>query len=382
MTINWQLITNFMTLQDEYSKLVASGKVYEDTAQKHVLAKLEALCLTIEKNFAQNNKIIKKIVPFPRKNHGIKGLYIHGAVGRGKSMLMDLFFCNLDIVKKKRVHFHAFMIDIHAQLHAWRNKNRDNRNSADPLPAIARNIALHTNVLCFDEMQVNDIADAMILGRLFAELLKNGVVIVATSNRHPDALYKDGLQREHFLPFIAMVKERLDVMSLEAKEDYRLAHLKSLECVYYSPLDQNAEKFLRQAFAKLTGDAAPSAVTIDVAGRELSIAKAHGDVAWSSFKDLCEKPLGAADYIGIAREFSTLLLEGIPQMGAENRNEAKRFITLIDELYEHKVHLIATAATTPDMLYKKGDGSFEFSRTISRLIEMQSEKYMVAGHLV
>jgi len=370
-----------MILQDKYLELVKSGKVHEDTAQKLLLERLDMLLVALEENFPRKKNMLQKIIPLPKKNHGIKGLYIYGAVGRGKSMLMDLFFVTLDVKKKQRVHFHAFMLDIHARLHEWRSENRNNPNASDPVPQLARNIALQANVLCFDELQVNDITDAMILGRLFTELFKNGVVVVATSNRHPDALYKDGLQRDRFLPFIAMIKEKLDIKSLEAREDYRLACLKSFECVYYPSLDSNAKKFIQQAFVKLTGDATPKPTTLDVNGRKLTLTKTHGDVAWVNFKDLCEKPLGAADYIEIAREFGTLILEGIPQMGKANRNEARRFVTLIDELYEHKVKLIASAASAPTMLYIAGDGSFEFERTVSRLMEMQSEKYMVAGHL-
>lgn len=370
-----------MSLEREYEKLVGSGKVKNDDAQRYVLAKLELLSNILEQKFVPGRHILRKIIPFPTKNHGIRGLYIYGAVGRGKSMLMDLFFVTLRVPKKRRVHFHSFMIDIHARLHEWRNENRNNLDAVDPIPILAKDIAKQTNILCFDELQVSDIADAMILGRLFAELFKNGVVIIATSNRHPDELYKDGLQRERFVPFISMLKDKLEVLRLDAKEDYRLAHFKSLNKVYYYPLDHGASGFIEKAFAKLTFGARPSSFTIDVLGRKLIIPKTHGDIAWASFSDLCEHPLYAADYIEIAREFGTLILEGIPQMTRENRNEAKRFVTLIDELYEHKVKLIATAAASPELLYITGDGSFEFTRTVSRLIEMQSDQYLITGHL-
>ncbi len=234
------MTTNHINLHDEYQKLVTNGSVKDDIAQRHILAKLAKLSLILEKNALSKNKILKKIIPIGKTNHAIKGLYIYGAVGRGKSMLMDLFFVKLGITKKKRIHFHAFMLDIHAFLHAWRAENRHNVNANDPIPALAKNIARQVHLLCLDELQVNDIADAMILGRLFNELFKNNVVIVATSNRPPDDLYKDGLQRELFLPFIAMIKEKLEIAEISASIDYRLAHLKALTKVYYAPLDRNA----------------------------------------------------------------------------------------------------------------------------------------------
>ncbi len=371
-----------MTLQSKYEKLIKEGKVRDDSAQRSVLEKLDQLRDNIERKFSANGGMLRKIIPFPTKNHGINGLYIYGDVGRGKSMLMDLFFNNLHIEKKKRIHFHAFMLDVHARLHKWRNENRNNINASDPIIPLARDISKKVRVLCFDELQVSDIADAMILSRLFSELFKNGVIVVATSNRHPNDLYKDGLQRERFLPFISLLKEKMIVTNLDANEDYRLVHLKSLERVYYSPLGEKARIFIQNVFVELTNGAKAIPFTIDVAGRKVTISKTNGDIAWASFADLCEKPLGAADYIAISREFGTLLLEAVPQMGREQRNEAKRFVTLIDELYEHKVKLIITAAVEPEKLYIEGDGSFEFSRTVSRLIEMQSEQYLIAGHVV
>ena len=370
-----------MTLQNEYEKLIKKQKIKDDSAQRIILNELEKLRVEVEEHFAYSKNIFQKIIPFPSKNHDIKGIYLYGDVGRGKSMLMDLFFDKINIKKKKRVHFHAFMLDIHASLHIWRNENKDNIDASDPVPIIAKNIAKETILLCFDEMQVSDIADAMILGRLFTELFKNGVIIVTTSNRPPDDLYKDGLQRERFLPFIALLHKKLIVQNLNADKDYRLQHLKSLESVYYYPLDKNSSEFIKNAFAGLTSGAKPVPTNLKIMGRNLTIKKTHGDVAWSSFDDLCKQPLGASDYIEIAREFSTLIVENIPVMSKENRNEAKRFVTLIDELYEHKVKFIASADAAPDSLYIKGDGSFEFERTVSRLIEMQSEQYLAAEHL-
>lgn len=370
-----------MSLEAEYEKLIISGKVKNDDAQRRILTKLERLQNVLEQRFSTDRRMLRRIFQFSTKNLGIRGLYIYGAVGRGKSMLMDLFFITLNVSKKKRIHFHSFMIDIHARLHAWRNENRHNIHASDPIPILAKDIAKQINVLCFDEFHVSDIADAMILGRLFAEFLKNGIVVVATSNRHPDELYKDGLQRERFLPFISMLKENLEILGLDAQEDYRLVQLKSLDKVYYYPLDSGAINFMEKAFANLTLGAIPKTFAIDILGRKLIIPKTHGDIAWISFSDLCEKPLYASDYIEIACTFGTLLLEGIPQMTIENRNEAKRFVTLIDALYEHKVKLIATAAVSPGLLYVAGHGSAEFERTVSRLMEMQSDQYMVAKHL-
>lgn len=371
-----------MDLITEYENLIGLEKIKDDAAQRQIIEKLQKLSVLLEGHFGrEKGRVLRKIIPFPNKNHGIRGLYIYGDVGRGKSMLMDLFFHKLKVKHKQRVHFHAFMLDIHARLYRWRSENRDNITASDPIPSLAKDIAKYAMILCFDEMQVSDITDAMILGRLFTELFKNGVVVVATSNRHPNDLYKDGLQRERFLPFIALIKEKLEVISLDSQIDYRLQHLKSLENVYSYPIDSKSKEFLSNAFAKLTFGAKPTARCLNVIGRQIIIAKTHGDVAWARFSDLCEKPLGAADYIEIAREFGTLILQDVPQMTKENRNEAKRFVTLIDELYERKVKLICTAAAAPDALYVAGDGSFEFQRTVSRLIEMQSEQYLVARHL-
>lgn len=364
-----------MTLQNEYDKLISNGAVKDDTAQRLVLAKLEQLRCKLDRHFGKKKGLVNKIKKLSSKQHDIAGIYIHGAVGRGKSMLMDLFYAALRLDKKQRVHFHAFMIDIHAMLYQWRQKNIHNKGAVDPVPEIAKEIASRVNVLCLDEMQVSDITDAMILGRLFTELFKNGVVVIFTSNRHPDELYKDGLQRESFIPFILLLKERLDIVDLAAQSDYRLKKIKSFDKLYYWPLDSNAHKFISNAFSALTMGAEPQKFTLTIASRKLIITKTHGNIAWTSFHDLCEKPLGAADYIAIANKFSILLLEDIPKMNKENRNEAKRFVTLIDALYERKVKLIATAATEPQLLYTAGDGSFEFSRTVSRIIEMQSQQY-------
>lgn len=314
---------------------------------------------------------------FRKSSSAPAGIYLWGDVGRGKSMLMDAFFANAPVAAKRRVHFHAFMLEVHARIHALRKKKLD-----DQVTRVAREIAGETRLLCFDEFQVHDVADAMILKTLFGTLLAEGVTLVATSNRAPDDLYAGGLQREQFLPFIVLVKERLEVLRLDGPTDYRRKALMALHGVYRYPLNRDADIFLREAFASIDPGVPEHPADLPVQGRVLHVSRAKSSVAWCTFHELCARPLAAADYLELAQEFPTLLLEGIPVLSADRRNEAKRFVTLIDVLYEHKVKLVATAAAAPDRLYPEGDGSFEFSRTASRLIEMQSDKYLGEGHRV
>ena len=325
-------------------------------------------------------KLFNKKPPPPR------GIYLWGGVGRGKSMLMDLFHDSLNIRRKRRVHFHAFMIEVHALLRDERKKE-----AGDPIPPVAAALGREMRVLAFDEMVVNNSADAMIMSRLFTALIVDeGVTVVTTSNRAPAELYKDGLNREHFLPFIALIERQLEVLALNGPVDYRLERLGGMN-TRHSPLGDDATTQVREAFFRLTdyspedADHVPSAeLDLGAKGnegsRKLFVPKALKGVAVFSFKRLCAEARGASDYLAIARCYHTVILVGIPQLGPENRNEAARFVTLIDALYEAKVKLLVAAAADPEALYEAGDGRFEFERTISRLMEMQSAEYMALGH--
>ncbi|NIA68258.1 cell division protein ZapE [Pelagibius litoralis] len=307
------------------------------------------------------------------------GLYIFGGVGTGKSMLMDLFFAGAPLEKKRRVHFHAFMQEVQERLHVWR-QDEANADKADPLPVIAADLAEEAWLLCFDEFHVVNIADAMILGRLFETLFELGVVVVATSNWPPDRLYEGGLQRERFLPFIEVVKQRLDVLELDGGIDYRQQRLKDIT-TYHAPLGPKAEAALDKAFAELTEGARAAPDSLHYKGRQIPVPLAARGVARFSFADLCEQPLGPGDYLAIAGLYHTLVLSGVPLLSAENRNEARRFMTLIDALYEHRVKLIVAAEAPPERLYPAGDGAVEFQRTVSRLQEMRSADYVAAAHM-
>lgn len=361
-----------------YEALVAAGELRPDPEQHAAAHRLDQLQHELESRPASKSligKLLGKRPPSPR------GLYLWGGVGRGKSMLMDLFHDSLTIPEKRRAHFHAFMLEVHARLRDARKSE-----SGDPIPPVAAALAQGLRVLAFDEMVVNNSADAMIMSRLFTALIEvHGVTVVTTSNRAPSELYKDGLNREHFLPFIALIERRLDVLALNGPIDYRLERLGGMG-TWHTPLGDAATAQVREAFFRLTDyspeDAAhvPSA-DIDVGGgRMLHVPKSLKGVAVFSFKRLCAEARGAADYLAIAQTYHTVILVGIPRMGPENRNEAARFVTLIDALYEHKVKLLATADAEPEQLYAAGDGRFEFDRTISRLMEMQSAEYLAAGH--
>jgi len=305
-----------------------------------------------------------------------QGLYLVGSVGRGKSMLMDLFFAAAPVARKRRVHFHAFMQEAHAFLHLFRQK----ASHADPIPALADQVAARATLLCFDEFQVHDIADAMILGRLFEALFARGVVVVATSNTAPDELYRDGLQRERFLPFIAILKERLEVIVLDGGRDWRRDRIVGMR-TWWSPADARADAALAAAFAELAGEGTPAPLTLEVLGRRVTLPLALNHVARADFDALCGSALGPADYLALATHLHALVLDAIPRLSPANFDRARRFITLIDALYEHRVKLVASAADIPDRLYERGENAAMFQRTASRLMEMQSEAYLALPHL-
>ena len=362
---------------DRYEALVTAGELRPDPEQRHAAERLTKLQSELEQ--APSSGLIGKF--FGKKPRTPRGLYLWGGVGRGKSMLMDLFHECLAISAKRRVHFHAFMLEVHARLREARKSE-----SGDPIPPVAAGIAADLRVLAFDEMVVKNSADAMIMSRLFTALiLDHGLVIVTTSNRAPNQLYKDGLNREHFLPFIALIERELDVLALNGPHDYRLERLAGMD-IWHTPLGDMATAQVREAFYRLTDyppeDSAhvPSAELELGGGRVLHVPKSLKGVGVFSFKRLCAEARGASDYLAIAQTYHTVILVGIPRMGPENRNEAARFVTLIDALYENRVKLLATAAAEPDQLYTAGDGAFEFERTVSRLMEMQSHDYLAAGH--
>jgi len=376
-----QRVSNLLS---RYQSLVRSGHIEADAAQAAAVIRMNALAEAIERS-----RLARKSSPlgwlFGAKTDAAQassGLYIWGPVGRGKTMLMDLFFAEVPAQRKRRVHFHDFMADVHGRIHAWRQQTKEARaEGSEPISPVAGTLADEASVLCFDEFTVNDIADAMILGRLFKALWERGVIIIATSNVDPRDLYKDGLNRALFLPFIDELVGRLDVLKLEARTDYRLEKLSGAP-VYHVPVDAAAVEALDAAWRRLTSDAPRSPRLIRVGTREINVPAAAGGVARFAFADLCERPLGASDYLALARAFHTIVLDGVPIMDFERRNEAKRFITLIDVLYEHHVKLVVSAEAEPAALYVSAQGreAFEFERAASRLIEMRSEAYLGAPH--
>jgi cell division protein ZapE len=305
------------------------------------------------------------------------GLYLVGEVGRGKSMLMDLFFASAQVGRKKRLHFHQFMQQAHRRIHAWRMENGD---AADPIPPLADRIVEEAALLCFDEFQVHDITDAMILGRLFEALFARGVVVVATSNTAPDDLFRGKPGRDAFLPFIALIKSRIEVLVLDSARDYRRDRIRGLP-TWHVPPDGRAERALDAAFADLTGDAPAGPTKLTLLGRAVEVPQAARGVARFGFDEICGRALGPADYLAVATHFHTLVLDGIPRLGPENFDKARRFITLIDALYEHRCKLVASAEDHPDRLYERGENAAMFERTASRLVEMQSQDYLALPHL-
>jgi cell division protein ZapE len=371
-------------LKTLYAARIAAGEIERDPAQEEVVGKLARLEAQLrEHRLARKSSSLGWLFGArERRQEAIRGLYVHGDVGRGKTMLMDLFFAASAVVRRRRSHFHEFMLDVHERVRAFREKIKSGEISdEDPIRLTAGAIAQETWLLCFDEFHVTDIADAMILGRLFTRLFELGVVLVATSNVAPYELYKDGLNRALFLPFIALLDERVEVVRLAARTDFRLEKLAGAP-VWHVPADAKAQAALDDAWRKLAGGKSGDEQQLIVLGRVVRVPCAAMGVARFSFHDLCEQPHAAADYLRIAHEFHTIVLDRIPVMDFDRRNEAKRFIILIDTLYDNAVKLVASSAAEPDALYRASDGfeAQEFKRTASRLIEMRSEAYLALPH--
>jgi cell division protein ZapE len=352
-----------------YEAKIAAGELKPDPAQAAVVERLDRLAQTITGQKPVNGGLLGRFFA-AKPEAAAKGLYIEGPVGRGKTMLMDLFHGELEGPPKRRVHFHAFMQDVHTRVHAARKSFA----SVDALKRVGEDLAAQARVLCLDEMQIADIADAMIVGRLFALLFEADVVVVTTSNTRPRDLYKDGLNRALFLPFLKLIEERMEVVSLANPTDYRLGRVKGYE-TYVTPLGPEANARIAELWARLTDSAPGGMEEIPVLGRRFLVPRAARGVARFGFEALCDAPVGAADYLALARAYSTLVLEHIPVLTPERRNAAKRFILLIDTLYDAGTRLVASAAAPPQLLYTTGDHATEFARTVSRLEEMQSASW-------
>ncbi len=363
-----------------YGRATANGELVYDPAQSALVSRLDDLIEEIT-NRALSSKSSSLGWLFARSRTSrpaTRGLYIWGGVGRGKSLLMDLFFDAVPGRHKRRVHFNDFMQDVHERIHDHRKAFKAGKTRAeDPIPPVAADLAARAPLICLDEFAVTDIADAMILGRLFEALFERRAVVVATSNVAPDDLYADGLNRQLFLPFIDLLKANMEIFELDSPTDYRLAKLKDAT-TYHSPLNGASRQAMDRIWLELTGRPHGEPSSIELKGRKLAVPQAWRDVARFSFADLCEKPRGAADFIAIARAYRTVLLDDVPRIAAHMRNEAKRFILLIDTLYDHRTKLVMSAQCEPDALYTDGSGTeaFEFARTVSRLIEMRSREYL------
>jgi cell division protein ZapE len=367
-----------------YAAALAAGKVERDTAQVAMVEKLARLeSRIVERRLARKSSSLGWLFASRGKTDtAVKGLYIFGDVGRGKTMLMDLFFEASPVQRKRRAHFHEFMIDVHDRVHGFRQKMKVGEYAGeDPIELTAKALAREAWLLCFDEFHVTDIADAMILGRLFAQLFERGVVMVATSNVPPEEQYRDGLNRALFVPFIHLLEEHMEIVQLASRADFRLEKLAGMR-VWYVPADAAADAALDDTWRRLTAGNGGAAQELALKGRTVHVPRAAMGVARFSFHDLCEQPLAAADYLRIAHEYHTIILDHVPVMTFDNRNAAKRFIILIDTLYDINVKLIASAEAEPDALYRADEGfeAQEFKRTASRLIEMRSQAFLARPH--
>ena len=365
----------------------AAGEIHADPVQEKIVLRLQAIhdqlgAMATAQPAKKGLLARLGLGHAPKPPEGPHGLYIWGSVGRGKSMLMDLFFADAPVAKKRRVHFHEFMLEVQARLHSRREElaARGASPESDTIVPIAKQIAAETRLLCFDEFQVTNIADAMILGRLFETLFAEGITVIATSNRAPDDLYNNGLQRDRFLPFIELVKQRLEVLELGGSQDYRMGRLRELD-LYLTPLGAWATKKLDEAFRALSNGADGEPRVLRTQGRDVEVPRAAPGVAMAHFMDWCARPMGAADFLCIADNFHTVIVAEVPKMGPDSRDKAVRFVTMIDTFYEKKVKFICSAAANPNSLYPEGDGSFEFQRTVSRLMEMQSPEYLNLEHI-
>jgi len=372
-------------LLDQYRSLVQSGELQPDASQARAAAVLDTLSRRLKHQPPGRRRWFARAAAAAEPSS--QGVYLYGDVGRGKSFLMDLFFDNVSVKKKRRVHFNAFMLETHQRLHEWRNLSDQERQDRaefvqdagdDPIAPVAKRIISEAGLLAFDEFQVTDVADAMILGRLFQKLFALGGVIVATSNTPPDRLYEGGLNRSLFLPFIAEMKQRLEIVELNGPRDYRLNRMDGMN-VYITPLNEAADAAMDAAWNRMT-DAKGSQISLDVLQRKLLVPKAAKGVARFSFDALCGQALGTADYLALARTFHTLFIDRIPRLGPEAHDEARRFTLLIDTLYDEKVKLVCSAAAPPAELYVGENGEDWFKRAASRLVEMQSADYLRLGH--
>jgi cell division protein ZapE len=372
--------TQATTPLERYRELRETNELMRDPSQKLAVEKLQSLHHALNGYQPAGESWLsgwKDRFGLGRRSDELpQGIYMYGPVGRGKSMLTDMFFDTATVGRKRRVHFHSFMLEVQKRLTTIRQGGKQD----DPLMRVAAEIAEESWLLCFDEFHVVNIADAMILGRLFQAFFDRGVVIIATSNVAPQDLYKDGLQRERFLPFIDLIMKKLDVLDIGAGRDFRLDRLKG-DPVWHTPLGADATAMLDKAFATLTDDATPHPEEIELQGRVLIAERAARGIARFSFDELCNKPRGAADFLAIASRFHTVMIDDVPKLEAAERDAAKRFVVLVDSLYEHKVNLFAIAAVPPDELYAQGDTAFEFERTVSRLMEMQAEDYLDSPHI-